>query len=128
MKFFSEIVDNVILSEVVKDGSYHVEIKQPRNIKFHRKYWKLIEFTLHHLPEKFNYTVSLMGVNVAEVAINNKDTLHCLFKYLLGVESISFASMSESDFKEFYGRSLDICCRLLGTSEETVIKELTHYF
>ena len=56
-KFFSEIVDNVILSEIVKDGSYQVELKQPRNIKFHRKYWKLIEFTLYHLPEKFSFQI-----------------------------------------------------------------------
>ena len=127
-KFFSEISDNVIMSEIVKDGSYQVELKQPRNIKFHRKYWKLIEFTRYHLPEKFSFQVSLMGVKVADVPINNRDALHSLFKYLLGVESISFSSMSESEFKEFYSRSIDICCKLLGTAEETVLKELSHFF
>ena len=127
-KFFSEISDNVILSEIVKDGAYQVELKQPRNIKFHRKYWKLIEFTRYHLPEKFSFQVSLMGVNVADVPINNRDTLHSLFKYLQGIDSISFSSMSESEFKEFYSGSIDICCKLLGTAEEIVIKELANYY
>ena len=126
-KFFSEISDNIILSEIVKDGSYQVELKQPRNVDFLRKYWVMLEFTIYHLPEKFNFQVFLMGVNVADVPINNRDTLHSLFKYLLGVESISFGKMSKSEFQNYYDRSIDVCCKLLGQSKDVILKELINY-
>ena len=128
MKFLTEIIDNRIMSEIVKDGEYQIEIKKPRNYKFLKKYWKLIEFTQFHLPEQFEYTVSLLGVEVAKVPIHSKDSLHTLFKYFMGVESISFSDMNEDDFREFYSRSLDICCRLLGTTEQKVLEELTIFF
>ena len=99
-----------------------------RKIRFLNKYWKLIEFTLHHLPERLEYSVSLFGVEVAKVPITSKECLHRLFKYFMGVESISFNEMDEDEFSEFYSRSLDICCKLLGATEDKVIQELTMFF
>jgi len=126
-KFLSEISDNRILSEKVKDGEYMVELKKPRNYRFLKKYFKLIDFTLYHLPEIFEYSVSLFGVEIAKVPITSKDSLHGLFKYFMGVETISFAGMTEDEFSEFYSKALDICCRILGAKEEDVIRELVSF-
>ncbi len=102
------------------NGFYEVKKKQDRNARHLKKYWALINFTAHHLPEGIAYTVDLNNCG--------PDLLHEIIKSIQGVESISFGKMSQDKFNEHYSDTLDHCCKLLGTSPEIVIEELTNFF
>jgi len=102
------------------NGFYEMKKKQDRNGKFLSKYWKLLDFTAHHIPEGIVYTVDLSNAD--------KELLHGIIKDIQGVESVSFAKMIEEDFEKYYSNVLDHCCQLLKTQKETVIKELTGFF
>ena len=114
-----EFKNGIPVTDKVLNGFYEVQKKQNRNGRFLKKYWKLIEFTMHHMPEDITYTV--------EVSHCTKEMLHEIFKELQGVDSIAFGKMSEEEFEKHYSNTLDHCCKLLGTSEETVIKELVSF-
>ena len=102
------------------NGFYEVKKKQDRNGRFLKKYWALINFTAFHMPEGIKYTIDLSNCT--------PDTLHEIIKDIQCVESISFGKMSEDDFSKHYSDTLDHCCKLLGTSPEVVIQELTNFF
>lgn len=115
-----EFKDNVPQSNTVLNGFYEVQKKQNRNGRFLKKYWKLLEFISFNIPEGIEYTVSLDNIT--------KEHLHEILKQIQGVESVSFAKMTEQDFERHYSDTLDHCCKLLRVAPEVVIDELTRFF
>lgn len=102
------------------NGFFELKKKQKRNGSHLRKYWALMNLTASNLPEGMTYTVDLSNCK--------PELLHEIIKTIQGVESVSFGKMSQEKFDEHYSDTLDHCCKLLGTSPETVINELTSYF
>jgi len=103
------------------NGFYEVTKKRDqRKAKFTAKYWKLLDFTAHHMPEGMTYTVDLSNAT--------KEFMHLIMKQIQGVDSVSHQNMSNEDFKRVYSNVLDHCCQLLKTQNKTVIKELTGFF
>ena len=93
-----------------------VEWKPRRNIKFHKKYYALLNAVL---PNQDHYkTVELLHESV-KFRAGYFDTLitHKGEKFLKA-KSISFSSMDEVEFNMFYQRALDVCVEL--TDEEAV--------
>jgi hypothetical protein len=115
-----QFIDGIPQTNKKLNGYFEVQKKQDRNGKFLKKYWELMAFTAHHIPEGINYNVNLDNCT--------KDLLHEIIKGIQGVESISFAKMTEDDFNKHYSNTLDHCCKLLGTSPEIVIQELVGFF
>jgi hypothetical protein len=115
-----EFRNGVPVTDKPLNGFYEVKKKQERNGRFLKKYWSLIGFTAHNIPEGIKYTIDLSNVS--------QDALHEIIKDIQGIESISFGKMTEEKFSEHYSNTLDHCCKLLGTSPEIVVEELTGYF
>jgi len=101
------------------NGFYELKKKQERNGQHLKKYWSLINFTAHHLPEGMTYTVDLSNCK--------PELLHEIIKTIQGVESVSFGKMSQEQFNEHYSDTLDHCSKLIGVAPETVINELVGY-
>lgn len=105
-------------------------IRKPRNYEFHKKFFALVRLTFDNLPERL---VRMLGVR------NEDDMLDC-FKLDLGLftqvwhgrrpiaklGSISFASMDETEFQNFYNRCVDIVLTkyLRGTTRQELIDEV----
>ena len=115
-----EFINGVPQTDKPLNGYYEVKKKQDRNGLFLAKYWKLLQFTAFHIPEKYKIEMDL--------SYCSKEMLHEVLKQARGVESVSFAKMTEEQFSEHYSAVLDQCCAILGTKPETVIQELTSYF
>jgi hypothetical protein len=122
MKFFTEIVDNRVLSKLIKDGAYEVEFVKKRSPEQHRFYWGLMEFfAIHANPE---------------LQLENKKDSHEFFRYRLGTKvfsaegelvnlkpvSIKFANMPQHEFNTHFNRMFNIVCYELGTDKEAVDK------
>jgi len=111
-----------------------------RNIKFHRKYWSLINTTLHNLPE----TAEKELMSKHQFRITSKEDLHFYVKIKNGyVEkrfigkdgnigwvptSISFSSMDEDKFNEFYDKAVRTCAELLGLEDSELTKHILEEF
>lgn len=97
---------------------YEAEIKQVRNPKFLRKFFALLRCSweylserqqefFHNNPEKFRETLLLLtGYSESFYDPNRKE-------WLERAKSISFGSMSESEFSDFYERAKDAIYQLI---------------
>lgn len=108
-------------------------IRKPRNYEFHKKFFALVRLTFDNLPERL---VCMLNVR------NEQDMLTC-FKLDLGLftttwhgrrevvklESISFASMDETEFQKFYDRCIDLVLStyLRGTDRQSLIEEVERF-
>lgn len=110
--------------EKVRNGNLvHVDFKQPRNAKFHRKFFALLNFTFEYWtpepvvldgvtidPEKnferFRKDVLILaGYRHAVVNIKNEVRYEA--------DSISFASMDDTTFHDVYRATFGVCWRMV---------------
>ena len=134
MKFFAQIVNNKLLPEYpgdydnlkkLKPGvTYLFELKQPRNIDFHRKFFALLNLTFEN-QEHFNNLDEMrawliMKAGYYKLVITPTGEM---FQPL----SISFSSMDNIEFSKLYSSVLDIICEWLNISDEDVQEQLINY-
>jgi hypothetical protein len=114
--------------KLTRNSFCEFELTQPRNGKFHDKYWKLMAFMAFHAPEWYEF--------------ERDDDVHDYIKRVLGKHiyrpdgtyshnkeiSIKFHKMDNNEFQEHYNKTLRICSEILYNSPETVINELKEYY
>jgi hypothetical protein len=102
-------------------GEYKVTVTNPRNYRFHKKYFALLNLAFANQDQFDEFTAF-------RYIIQMKAGYYTPVKTDKGVaylpDSISFAKMSEEDFSELYNKVLDIICELLDVSDSEIEKEL----
>jgi len=103
---------------------YEVEVKHPRNIGFHRKFFALVnigwENTSLNMPFETYRRYVTMKAGYFKTYQTNKGTYY-------EAESISFASMDQVTFEEVYSRVLDIIIADLGVTKEEIEETLINF-
>ena len=106
---------------------YEFDYKQPRNYKFHKKFFALLELVyqnqeqynnIEHLRKKL--TIAAGFYEMVYDLETGKDTKEAL--------SISFAQMDEIEFAEFYNRIVDVIVKWLKIDKQDLIDNITQYF
>lgn len=118
----------------MRDGEpYRVKVSMPRNIKFHKKFFALLALVFDNLPEEI--PAKMPDGNPVE--IRSIDDLLWHIKMQVGhyekrvtlggrvtyeAKSISFASMDEAEFQDFYDRAMAVILKyfLPETNREEV--------
>ena len=113
-------IDGIPQTDKKLNGYYELKKKQDRNGRFLQKYWALMAFTAFNIPHGTDMQINLDNAS--------KEMLHEIIKSIRGVESISFAKMSEDEFKDHYSAVLDECSKIIGASPDVVIEELVGFF
>ena len=106
--------------------TYQIDIKKPRNVKFHRKFFVLINLCFEN-QENYNNIDHLRHDLIVEAGFYEK-----VFD-LNGIEtlrarSMSFAKMDDIEFKELYNRVADVVCRFLSISNEVLAEQVALEF
>jgi hypothetical protein len=115
------------LKKLLKVGTdVKVRVSRPRNIKFHHKFFALLQLTLDNLPEKLQADKGIYSLESLLAALKI-DLGYFTTSKINGCEvvklcSISFASMSQQDFERFY--DLSITCILNNYLRGTNRKDL----
>lgn len=110
------IVDSGDDSNIKNGEIVSAEIKRPRNYKFHKKYFALINYAYSiWTPEekqfngiaaeksldRFRKDIMILA-GYYEIVINVKNDVRFIAK------SISFGSMEEDDFEKLYSKTIDV--------------------
>ena len=135
MKLHARIQNNRILPEyssdydqlkkLKKDETYVIEIKQPRNLRFHRKFFALLNLafdnqdTFNNIEHLREWCIMKSGYYVRVATPEGE---------FFRPKSISFAKMDETEFSELYSKVLDTICNWLDISDEDLQNELVNYF
>ena len=112
-----------IISELPAGVVFKIQITQPRNVKFHRKFFALLKIILDNQSHFQNLDELLYAVKIRlgySVPVQLKGMVGHMPK------SISFSKMDEQAFSEFYERTLDFLITdvIPGLNKEDLEKEL----
>lgn len=126
----------------MKPGSvYKAKVTMPRNVRFHQKYFVLLDLVFSSLPEGF----CLETPDGQKVPVRSVDDLLWHIKMQLGhyekkvtiggrvtyqAKSISFGKMDNAAFDKFYSESIDIILKyfLVGVNREELEEEVIFRF
>lgn len=113
---------------------YQAEIRQPRNIRFHKLYFALINCTWEYLNEKqveFFHGNKEVFRKSLEIAAGHCDKVFSfrLKEWVDVPKSVSFSSMDEHEFRDLYQRVKDVIFStiLRGISESEFEKNLINF-
>jgi len=102
------------------------EFKKNRNIKFHRKFWALLNMVYDN-QEIYNNKLHLRhDLTIAAGFYEKRFNFEGVEIY--EPKSISFASMDENEFSEFYNAVLDTIVNHFNFDKEDIINNIEQYF
>lgn len=110
------------------------QIKRPRNLRFHKKFFALLSLTYDNIPhevaELFDISSKEGMLDVIKLALGHYDTYEIAGKTLLRLRSIAFENMDNTAFEVFYARTVDFILHnlLLGLDQKTLEEEIKHHF
>jgi hypothetical protein len=102
------------------------EWKKPRNLKFHKKFFALLNLVfenqdqynnLDHLRKDLTISAGYydLRLNIEGVEIRE-------------AKSISFAKMTDTEFSDYYNRIIDVVVKWLGIDKDDIIQNINQYF
>ena len=110
-----------------------VHITMPRNIKFHRKFFALLNLTLDNMRENVQNKLHIYNIEALLTALKIDMGYYSIIKiagkYVARLRSISFAKMDQAAFEKFYDLAVtDILNNYLnGTDRNTLLQEVEQF-
>lgn len=110
-----------------------VTIKRPRNYENHKRFFALLRLVVQNLPEQMARAMSIYSeedlLNCIKLDLGMFTTHWHEGRELLKVKSISFASMDESEFSNFFTETINLITNhyLLGMDRETLLEEIDNF-
>lgn len=105
---------------------FEIEYKKRRNYKFHKKFFALINMVYQN-QERYNNIDELREhLTIASGYFNVSYDLDGVEQKK--VKSISFASMDEIEFNEFYNAVIDTIIKYFHFDKQDIIDNIEQYF
>ena len=117
--------DKLELAKLVDGELYEVDIKKKRNIKFHRKFFALINLCFEN-QEHYKHVDDLRKELVIDSGFFREVVTHHgeVKKEAL---SLSFASMDEIQFEDVYNKVLTEVMLMLDCNNEDINDQLSNF-
>ena len=103
---------------------YQVEIRRPRNILFHRKFFALLNLGHQNTSLEMPFEAYRKYVTMKAGYFNVYHTPRGEF---FDAKSIAFSAMDEDQFQEVYSRVLDVIIEDIGAGKEEIENELINF-
>jgi len=105
---------------------YLAEIRKPRNIKFHKKFFALIELCFQN-QEVYNNREHMrkqltMSAGYYDTFVNHKGNT------CYEPKSVAFSKMDEAEFSEFYERFCDTVSEFIGVTNKDIQIQIHDFF
>lgn len=117
--------DNEELQKLKSSKDYKFKVTAPRNYKFHKKFFALINLGFQNSENKMNFegfrSYVTMQAGYYERHITPKGEFYT-------PKSINFASMDETEFEKLYSSSINVIIKIIGCTTEDVENELINFF
>jgi hypothetical protein len=111
----------------IKAGEFiECEIKKKRNIKFHRKFFALINLVYQNQETYNNIDHLRNDLTIASGYYTQRTNLQG--EVITEPKSISFASMDEHSFSEYYNKVLDAIVKYFNFDKQLIIDNVEQHF
>lgn len=110
-----------------------VTITMPRNIRFHRKFFALLNIVLDNLPESLQSQRHISSVesllSAIKIDMGYYEIVNIDGRNVIKLKSISFAKMDEAAFSRFYDLAVDDILKnyLCGTGRNALLHEVEEF-
>lgn len=102
------------------------EIRKPRNYKFHKKFFALLNLVYQNQEIYNNIDDLREDLTVASGFYESRNNLQN--EPVKKAKSISFAKMSEDDFGKFYNSILDVIVNYFHFDKETIQENIEQFY
>lgn len=106
---------------------FEYEFKMPRNIRFHRKFFGLLNLVVDN-TEIFKSVDDLRFIICMEIGYCDYITNPVTGEVVKKPKSISFAKMDNKEFEDLYNKAIDFCCVILLVDKHELINEIAKNF
>ena len=115
-----------ILKKIKLNDLVTIDIKKPRSLQNHRRYFALLKIVLDNQDE-YKTTDDLL--EVIKIKLKLYDVKYTLEgKPYPRLHSINFASMKELEFRKVFNDTLNILSKFLGTTNEELENEIINFY
>lgn len=114
------------LKKIKSNSFIEVEIKSKRNILFHRKFFALLNLVFQNQEQYTNIDHLRKDLTVSSGYYDLRYNIQG--EEIKEPKSISFASMDELEFSEYYNRVIDVVVKWLGIDKQDLIDNINQYF
>lgn len=118
--------DHEAAKKIKTGNTVECEIKQSRNILFHRKYFALLNLVYENQEVYQNLDHLRHDLTLEAGFYDVRYNIHG--EEIKQVKSISFASMSEFEFNELYSKTLDVIVKYFKFEREEIEENIERYF
>jgi len=105
---------------------YEFEYKQVRNLKFHKKFFALMNLLFQNQEIYNNIDHLRKDLTIESGYYDLRVNIHG--EEVKEAKSISFAAMSEDEFSEFYNAVLDTIVKYFNFEKQEIIDNVQEYF
>lgn len=111
----------------IKAGEcYECEVKKPRNYEFHKKFFALIDLVYQNQSHYNNSDALRKDLTISAGYYDERYNFsgECVVE----AKSISFASMDNLEFQEFYSAIVDTIVKHFNFDRQDIIDNVEQYF
>lgn len=117
--------DYEVFKKVRRDTDLLIDIKQPRNYKFHKKFFALVNMVFENQDR---YTsIDRLREDLTIEAGFYEEHVDFVGEVKTTAKSISFASMDEIEFSVLYGKFIDTVIRVMNWNSEMIEENIESY-
>lgn len=106
---------------------FEIEYKKKRNIKFHRKFFSLLNLYFDN-QQLFTNFEDLRYCLLLESGVSEEKTNPLTGEVFKVPKSLQFQKMDEIEFNNVYEKVKNTICILLGVENEEIEQEINQYF
>lgn len=118
--------DLELLKTIKRGDIVEVDIKRKRNVKFHKKYFALLNLVYQNQDRYNNIEHLRRDLTIEAGYYDVRYNLHGVEIY--EPKSISFSSMDETEFNDYYSKVLDVVVVFLGSTREEILENIEQFF
>lgn len=105
---------------------FEIDYKKQRNIKFHRKFFALIKLVFDNQEQFSNIEILRKELTIEAGFYNEYPNYQGEVKK--DAKSISFSSMDEIEFNEFYDRIIDAIVKIYKWDKQDLVDNILEHF
>lgn len=99
---------------------------KPRNIKFHRKSFALLNMVYQNQEHYNNIDDLRTDLTIASGFYTKRISIHG--EEIIEAKSISFASMQEHEFEKYYNAMIDSIVKYFHFDKQSIIEHIEQFF
>jgi hypothetical protein len=118
--------DKEKINKIPLDTSFEFEVRVPRNLKFHRKLFKMLTLVFENQDEFKNFNIFREAIIIGAGYFDRVQRLHG--EEVILAKSISFANMDEEAFQHLYNDCIDTAMNYFNFSKKSFEQELANFY